>query len=83
MMTSGLVVRLNSDSPEAALAAIHTAPSLTVGEQYGDWLTVVVETPDAVESERLFVWLQDLPGVESVEVVFVHWDEVEVTHAVA
>ena len=76
MMTSGLVVMLEEDSPESisALAEIHSAPALTLGEQTGRWLSVALETDDADESERWHEWLRRLPGVEDVEVVFVHWD---------
>lgn len=82
MMTSGLVVMLETDSlnSASALAAIRAMPALTLGEQNGRWLSVALETGHAEESERWHDWLSRLPGVEDVEVVFVHWDA-EVLHA--
>lgn len=81
-MVCGLVVMLDPDSPEghSALAAIRSAPSLEVGEQNGRWLSVALETSDAEECERLHDWMNRIPGVEGVEVVFVHWDDAEGTH---
>ena len=87
MVMSGLVVLLKSDSCERdiALEAIRDVPQFMVGEPLGCWMTLALETPDAAESERLYDWLRNLPGVESVEVVFVHWDEIdlEVSRAVS
>jgi nitrate reductase NapAB chaperone NapD len=78
-VTSGLVVTLEPDSPEtvAALAAIRAAPGLTVGERDTCRLPVALETDGHEASERCCDWLRALPGVAGVEVVFVHWDEVE------
>lgn len=80
MMTSGLVVTLVPNSPEAAsaVASIRAAPALTVGDRAGSSLTVALEAADAGESERWHDWLRRLPGVVDTEVVFVHWDESEV-----
>ena len=61
MMTSGLVVLLEAGSLEAesTLTTIRAAPSLTVGEQYGNWLTIALETRDAVEIRRQKVAAQE------------------------
>ena len=77
-MTSGLVLTLE-DSPacEAALAALNANPVFTAGERIGDRLPVALEAADAGASEQWTEWLRTLPGVEGVEVVFVHWDEAE------
>lgn len=82
MMVSGLVVMLGPDEPEQgqALTAIHSAPGFTVGDQNGRLLSVALETRDANESEHWHDWIAALPGVEGVEVVFVHWDDAEVIH---
>ncbi len=85
MMTSGLIVMLDPDSPagDSALAALRAADPFTVGDQRGRLLSAVLETRDAVESERWHDWLRQVPGVEDVEVVFVHWEDAdaEVPHA--
>jgi hypothetical protein len=83
MMTSGLVVLLESDSTDGnrALAAIRSEPRLTIGQQADRLVPVAVETEDPAECEHWHEWLRTLPGVTDVEVVFVHWDEPEETHA--
>jgi nitrate reductase NapAB chaperone NapD len=82
MMTSGLVVMLEPESPEsaAALEAIRGTPTFILGDQNGCWLSVALEADNGAESEHWHDWLRRLPGVASVEVVFVHSDDVEVTH---
>ena len=82
MMTSGLVVMLEPDSPEAssALVAIRSTPSFTIGERDGNWLSLALEAEDGDASEHWHEWLRRLPGVNEVEVVFVHLDDTEVAH---
>jgi hypothetical protein len=79
MVTSGLVVTLAQGSPETdrALDAIRAAPGITVGERNNWRLPVALEADGPEASERCCDWLRALPGVAGVEVVFVHWDEVE------
>ncbi|HUR53143.1 MAG TPA: hypothetical protein VMZ71_03360 [Gemmataceae bacterium] len=81
-MTSGLVVTLAPDASEweSALVALSAAPPITVGDRNGDRLSVALEAETAEESERWTDWLSQLRGVCGVEVVFVHWDDAEVTH---
>lgn len=84
VMTSGLVVTLDPDSPErgSAPAVLAVTPAFSVGERIEDRLPVALEAADAEASERWTDWLRRLPGVAGVEVVFVHWDEgEEVIHA--
>ncbi len=79
MMTSGLVVALEPGSPDAepTVAAIRSQPAFTAGDRNGFQLPVALEAESAEASERWCDWLRGLPGVAGVEVVFVHWDEVE------
>ncbi len=79
MMTSGLLVCLASETSlrEQAMAELRSCPQLTLGEQQGSWLTAALQTDDAEESERWHHWMQEIPGVRAVEVVFVHWDDDE------
>jgi hypothetical protein len=79
LVTSGLVVTLDPGSTESdsALAAIRTTPEFSPGVRTGWQLPVALESDGAESSERWCDWLRALPGVIGVEVVFVHWDEVE------
>jgi hypothetical protein len=79
MVTSGLVVTLDPGSREAesAVASIGAHEVFTAGDRDGFQLPLALEAKSAEASEHWCDWLRGLPGVASVEVVFVHWDEVE------
>ena len=70
---SGLVVSLTgSDSlRRQAIAAIEAHSELTTGECQQEWLSVVLESPTPKQIHR---WLDTLPGVGYVDVVFVSID---------
>jgi hypothetical protein len=73
-MISGLVATLTTDI-ELAQQALHTIgqhPALELGPQEGCRLPLVLETTTPDESNHLSDWLVELPGVEHVDVVFVH-----------
>lgn len=76
-MTSGLLLSLSGDASavEQALAQLRACPVLTLGDRQGSWLTAALQTSGPEESERWHRWMQGLPGVGDVEVVFVHWDD--------
>lgn len=82
MITSGLIVKLEpaASGGISPLAAICSMSSFTIGKHEGDWLSVALEAEDAAASERWHDWIRNLPGVEAVEVVFVHLDDLEVAH---
>jgi hypothetical protein len=75
-MISGLVASLTADAALAlsALQAIRQHPALELGPQDGRRLPLVLETTNPGESHKLSDWLAELPGVEYVDVAFVHWD---------
>jgi len=77
IVTSGLVVTFDPCESDAAVAAIAAVPDFTIGDPNGSRLPLALEALDAAESERWCEWLRALPGVTGVEVIFVHWDEVE------
>jgi hypothetical protein len=85
MHTTGLVVTLSGDRDRAAaaLAELTAAGPFTVGHSVGPCWAVVLETPGPESTQTWHDWALGVPGVESVEVVFVHWDEAaepELTH---
>jgi hypothetical protein len=76
-MISGLVANLTADATLAhsALQAIKQHPALELGPQDGRRLPLVLETATPGESHELSEWLCELPGVEHIDVAFVHWDD--------
>ncbi|MDC0936000.1 hypothetical protein OAS39_06915 [Pirellulales bacterium] len=77
MFLSSWVFRGTIDAALArsALQAIGQHPALEIGRQEGRRLALVLETPTASASHALAEWLVELPGVEDVNVAFVHWDD--------
>jgi hypothetical protein len=77
MITSGLVLTLNADAAlaEQAVASLHARPEFTPGERNGRWLPVALEAADNAESRNLHDWLNALPGVDFVDVVYVDFSE--------
>jgi hypothetical protein len=76
-MISGLVATLTADAElaQSARHAIGKHQALEPGQQDGCQLPLVLETATPAESHDLTAWLGELPGVEHVDVVFVHLDE--------
>lgn len=83
MMTSGIVVQFDPGSPQWAVTrqALCAIPSFTLGREREARLPLALEARDALESEHWLGWLCGMPGVAGAEVVFVHWDDAEVTGA--
>lgn len=77
MHTTGLVLTLTADPVAAtgSLAELVAAGPFTLGEPAGPCRAAVLEAPDPKAAHDWHDWAAALPGVESVEVVFVHWDE--------
>lgn len=78
-MISGLVVTLTSDAKlvQAVVHSIKEQPALEIGKQKMQRLPLVLETNSPAESQEITDWLQNLPGVEYVDVAFVHLDELQ------
>lgn len=83
MHISGLVVTFGSDAAlaAAALAKIRAAAPLTLGATHERSWAATLETTDPQSAQAWHNWLVDLPGVEHVAVVFVHWEDAEVADA--
>ena len=77
MPISGLVVTLAPDHKirEHALEAIAADPRVEMGEQLSHRLAIIVETSSSAEDRLFWHWLNELSGVEFVEVAFVGFDE--------
>jgi len=67
---SGLLITMSEDSSlrQETLEALQHHPCLTVGEPNQRWVPVALEHEDARPVHR---WIEALPGVDLVDVVFV------------
>lgn len=77
MITSGLVLTLSTDAAlaEEAVASLRARSEFTPGERNDRWLPVVLETANDAASRVAHDWLNSLPGVEFVDVVYVDFSD--------
>jgi hypothetical protein len=81
MPISGLVITLSPHEELAAqaVATLSARPEFMPGERNARWLPVDMESRDDDGSRDLHGWLNALPGVDFVDVVYVNFDEDEAT----
>jgi hypothetical protein len=86
MHTSGLVFTF-ADEPTLvrdAQCKLTAAGPFTLGDGRGLCRAATLETTDPKAAHDWHDWAAALPGVEGVEVVFIHWDDAaEVNHVEA
>lgn len=82
MHTTGLAITLSNDpvSRDTTFHQIAHHPACATLAPSGNSLAMAVQVQDADEACAVHEWLASLPGVDAVEVVFVHWDESEEIH---
>lgn len=76
-MISSVVVRLCSpDHLEDILETLATQPGLETGQPSSDGcsLPVTIEAEDGAQMEQRQRWLEDVPGVQFIDVVCVYLD---------
>lgn len=73
MPVSGLVITFapNADGGRAAWAALDQCPALELGVREGQRVAAVLSTGTEHENKAMWRWLNELPGVDHVDVVFV------------
>lgn len=76
MTFSGLLLTLSPDEPlaEAALAELSRHPAVTLGPRRERWQAVALEVTDESRTRGAHDWLLELPGVDFVDVVSVHFE---------
>jgi hypothetical protein len=76
-MISGLVAYLGADEKlaQAAILVMEQQPAIELGQREDRRQPLVLETETATNSQSLTEWMKDLPGIEHVDVAFVHLDE--------
>lgn len=72
MPVNGLLITLTEDEmlSKEVLLAIAKRDGIELGDRTDRWQPVVVETWDTRDSHEVHEWLEALPGVVSVDVVF-------------
>ena len=77
-MISSVIAKLNRQSPSLSqtIHQIAQRSGLEIGELVDHrLLPLTIDLPGNVETENTTRWLQSLPDVEFVDVVFVHFEE--------
>jgi hypothetical protein len=77
MPVNGLLVTLTSDCrrAESVRAVLSTRPEVLLGPAQDRWQPLSVDTPDVKSAHDFHEWLEALPGVEQVDVIYVGFDE--------
>jgi nitrate reductase NapAB chaperone NapD len=77
MPVCGLVVTFSGAAATrgAAREIIEANPEATVGASQGDRLPIVLEAASRADMRRHLRWLEEIPGVSTVSVVFATVDD--------
>lgn len=81
MPVNGLLVKLSPNRmlSDEALAAIASRPEAELGVLEDLWQPLAADTPDVRAAYNFHEWLEALPGVEQVDVIYVGFDEPRIT----
>lgn len=77
MPVNGLLLTLsaNSEMADAARARISRRAEVSLGVPQERWQPLAVDTSDVSAAHDFHEWLEALPGVEQVDVIYVGFDE--------
>ncbi|WP_220498165.1 chaperone NapD [Rhodopirellula sp. JC639] len=77
MPISGLVITFDptSGDPDETISQLRCEPAIEVGVMDHQKCAIVVDTSSKAEDKRIYQWVQDLPGVASIQVAFVAFDD--------
>lgn len=83
MPVNGLLLTLSADPVLAADArrCIAVRGEAELAPPQDRWQALAVETPDVRAAHDFHEWLETLPGVEQVEVIYVGFDEPSLTES--
>lgn len=76
MTVSGIVITFGTDEESSRMSqeALARETAIELGHSEENKLPAVIDATDARESRRLYSWIEQLSGVEKVDVVFVSMD---------
>ena len=79
MPVAGLALTFNQDEALAsdAVAQMFKRDEIQLGELDGRYMAAVLDTADSRASRELHRWIESLPGVDFVDVVYVGFDDHE------
>ncbi len=85
MPISGLRVRFtdDGDAMDRGIAALEGDRRIDIGARRDDKLAIVLETQDADEDKAAWKWINALPEVRHVDVVFISLDQDDQTPSAA
>ena len=77
MPVNGLLLPLSADAAmaDAARERISRRSEVSLGPAQDRWQPLAVDTRDGVAAHDFHEWLEALPGVEQVDVIYVGFDE--------
>lgn len=77
MPVNGLLVTLTSDyrRAEAVRTVLSSRSEVLLSPAYDRWQPLAVDMPDVKSAHDFHEWLEALPGVEQVDVIYVGFDQ--------
>ncbi len=77
MPVNGLLLTLSPDKrlADRAREAIAARAEADLGEPQGIYQPLAVETPDVRSAHEFHEWLEAMPGIERVDVIYVGFEE--------
>ncbi len=77
MPVNGLLVMLSLDRrlADEACVKISAREEVSLGITRDRWRSIVVDTPNVRAAHDFHEWLEALPGIEKVDVIYVGFDE--------
>jgi hypothetical protein len=77
MPVNGLLLTLSPDLElaDSARTRISSRAEVSLGAAHDRWQPLAVDTPDVKAAHDFHEWLEALPGVEQVDVIYVGFDE--------
>ncbi len=77
MPISSLVITLTDDQAlaDSACESLGARPEIELGRHVANRLAAVVDSADSEADRETWQWINALPGVAHVDVVFVHFDD--------
>jgi nitrate reductase NapAB chaperone NapD len=80
MAISGLVITFLGEIHQSSIEAIASDNRFVLGESNGSRIAATLDTPDVETDREVIDWLEHLPGIIRVDVVYVGFDEEQSEH---